>query len=197
MAFAEILAKIAEVNCEWLRTGYEDEVGFIEPVSKIMLQQLRQLCYKHQLFLDNDSIMAMELLFEIYQDSFNNSKIPESYDSAEYLRPRIAALFQQKIGVASDKHPIKQIALLGAIRILNRYHFHEIDLPVSGQLKLGWQDAAADGVMKAEHNFGELVRIMRKFQTYLQTKTTTFYEAEASLERYLTVLDPKLPSNDA
>lgn len=205
-AFAELLAKIAEVNLEWWRTGYEEDVGLIEPVPGALLKELRGLYYKHQLFLDNDSVMAMELLFEVYHESLPfddgtgsgavSRDVRMAYDNAEYLQPRIASLFQYKIGVTSDYRPIRQIALLGAIKILNRYSFGEIDLPVSGPLKLGWQDGAAESVMKAEHNFDDLVRIMRKFHSYLQTETATFHEAEASLERYIAVLDPKIPNNN-
>jgi hypothetical protein len=205
-AFAELLAKIAEVNQEWWRTGYEDDIGLVKPVPNTPLRQLRNLYYEHQLFLDTDSVMAMELLFEVYQDSLpfddgsgsgpKSGDVREPYDTAEYLQPRIAALFQQKIGVASDQRPVRQMALLGAIRILNRYHFRAIGLPVGGALKLESPDRAAEGVMRAERNFDELVKAMRRFYSYLQTETTFFHEAEASLGRYLTVLAPPPSSKD-
>lgn len=199
-AFADLLAKIAEVNREWWKTAYEDDVGLVKPVPGKLLGQLRELYYKHQLFLDAESVMAMELLFEVYEDSlpFDDGsgrgpmprEVREPYDNAQYLQPRIAALFQQKIGVASDERSVRQMALLGAIRTLNRYHFRDIGLPVDEPLKLESPDRAAEAVMKAEQHFDELLRIMRKFRTYLQTETPFFHEAESSLGRYLAVLDP-------
>jgi hypothetical protein len=195
-AFAEILAKSAEVNQKWWDT-YEPEVGLMEPVPSTPYQELKALYVKHQLFLDSDSIMAMELLFEIYRESFpfnDGEKLHHRdprgpHDKAEYLQPRLAALFQKKIGVATDARAVRQLALLGGISILNRYHFASIGLPTEGALKLDTSDGAAEAVMKAERNLRELLEKMRAFQSYLQTETAFFHEAEASLSRYLAVLD--------
>ena len=197
-AFAEILAKVAEVNQEWW-SGYEPDIGLTEPVPSAPYRDLKALYFKHQLFLDSDSIMAMELLFDIYRESFpfddgsGNEPIARDprgpYDNAEYLQPRLAALFQQKIGVAADRRAVRQLALLGSVRILNRYHFADIELPVRGDLKLLGSDGAAEAVMKAERNFDALVEKMKKFHSYLQTETAFFHEAEASLERYLAVFE--------
>ena len=197
-AFAELLAKIAEVNSEWWRTGYEPDVGLIEPVPTALFRELQSLYYKHQLFLDTESIMAMEILFEMYRDSmpFDDGNGPqrrdarEPYDNAEYLQPRIAALFQSKIGISAERCVTRQIALLGAIRIMNRYHFSDIQLPVGGPLKLEDPERAAEAVMKAERHFDLLLPNLRKFHKYLQTETSFFHEAETSLGRYLAVLDP-------
>ena len=198
-AFAEILAKVAEINQEWWERGYEPEVGLTTPVPSVPYRELKALYFKHQLFLDSDSIMAMELLFEIYRDSFPfddgsggepiERDVRGPYDNAEYLQPRLAALFQRKIGVAVDTRAVRQLALLGSVRILNRYHFADVELPVHGDLKLRGSDGAAEAVMKAERNFDELLGKMRKFQKYLQTETAFFHEAEASLGRYLAIFD--------
>lgn len=206
-AFAEILAKIAETNREWWQRGYEDDVGLIEPVPTELYRQVKDLYYKHQLFLDSEAVMAMELVFTIYQDSFPfndgsgndpvSRDVREPYDNSEYLQPRVAALFRQKLGVAADPRAVRQIALLGAIRILNRYHFQDIGLPVSGSLKLIGSDGAAEAVMKAERHLPELVEKMRAFHGYLQTETAFFHEAETSLAHYLSVLDATPPSGDA
>jgi hypothetical protein len=202
-AFAEILEKVAATNQEWWRTGYDSEIGLCIPVPHVQYRLLKELYFKHQLFLDAESIMAMELLFEVYQDSFPfddgsggdpiQRDVQGPFNSAEYLQPRLAALFQQKIGVASDARPVRQIALLGAIRILNRYHFADIDLPAQGSLKLGTLDGPAAAVMKAERHFAQLIEKMRQFNVYLQTETGFFHEAEVSLGRYLAVLENTVP----
>jgi len=201
-AFAELLSKIAEVNSEWWRQGYEDEIGLIQPVPSDLFRELRNLYYKHQLFLDAECIMAMELLFDVYRDSFpfddgsGNGPYARDvrgpYDNAEYLQPRIAALFQGKIGVSSDRRPARQIALLEAIRLLNRYHFSGIQLPVGGPLKLGDGERAAEAVMKAERHFDLLHPRLRRFYSHLQTETGFFHEAESSLGRVLGVLDAEV-----
>lgn len=201
-AFAEILAKVAEVNQKWWSL-YETDIGLTEPVPIGPYRELQALYIKHQLFLDPDSIMAMELLFDIYRESLpfdDGSGEPVGsdprgpYDNAEYLQPRLAALFQQKIGIAPDSRAVRQLALLGSVRILNNYHFPDIELPVRGDLKLLGRDGAAEAVMRAERNFALLVEKMKKFQNYLQTETGFFHEAEASLERYLAVLGQPVPS---
>jgi hypothetical protein len=197
-AFGEILAKVAEVNQEWWQKGYEPDVGLTTPVPSLPYSQLKALYVKHQLFLDADSIMAIELLFDIYRDSFpfhegdevHHRDPREPYDKAEYLQPRLAALFQQKIGVTKDVRAVRQLALLGAIRILNHYHFTELSLPVKGPLQLGPLDGAAEAVMKAEKHSQELIDKLRSFQNYLQSESGFFHEAESSLGRYLAVLDP-------
>jgi len=201
IAFGEILSKIAQINAEWWRTGYENDVGLVDPVPSGQLRELRELYYKHQLFLDSESLMAMELLFEIYRDSLpfdagcgegpQPRDVREPYDNAEYLHPRIAALFQSKIGVSSDQRAVRQIALLGSIRIMNNYHFSDIQLPVGGPLKLAKPERAAEAVMKAERHINLLLPNLRRFHSYLTTETSFFHEAELSLGRYLAVLDPK------
>lgn len=198
-AFGEILSKVAETNREWWHTGYEEDIGLNSPVPGVHYQELKVLFFKHQLFLDSESIMAIELLFQVYEDSWpfddDSGKGPiardvrEPYDNAEYLQPRLAALFQQKIGIANEDRAVRQIALLGAIRILNRYHFTNIGLPVTGPLKLASSDGPADAVMKAERNSVELLKEMKRFQSHLQTDPACFHEAEASLGRYISVLD--------
>jgi hypothetical protein len=202
-AFAELLSKIAQVNSEWWRTGYEDEVGLIQPVPTPLLRELRNLYYKHQLFLDSECIMAMELLFDVYRDSFpyddGSGNEPRArdvrgpYDNAEYLQPRIASLFQGKIGMSLDRKPAQQIALLESIRLLNRYHFSGIQLPVGGPLRLGDAERAAEAVMKAERHIDLLLPHLRRFHSHLLTETGFFHEAESSLGRVLAVLDRQVP----
>jgi hypothetical protein len=200
-AFAELLSKIAQVNSEWWHQGYEDDVGLIQPVPSALFRDLRNLYYKHQLFLDSECIMALELLFDVYRDSFpfddgsgsgpHVRDVRGPYDNAEYLQPLIASLFQGKIGVSSDRRPARQIALLEAIRVLNRYHFRGLQLPVGGLLKLDDAEGGAEAVMRAERHFDLLLPHLRSFYSHLQSQTGFFHEAESSLGRVLAVLDPE------
>ena len=200
-AFAEILAAVAEINQKWWE-NYDPDVGLTESVPSEPYRALQALYVKHQLFLDSESIMAIELLFEIYRDSLpiydgeeSHDRDPHGpYEKANYLQPRLAALFQQKIGIATNSRAVRQLALLGAINILNRYDFSDIELPARGALKLDPSDSAAEAVMKAERNISELLKKMHTFQKHLQTETAFLHEAEASLSRYISVLENTEPN---
>lgn len=140
--------------------------------------------------------MAIELLIRTYHSSFpyhdgekEHPRDPSpAYLAATYIQPRLAALFQNKIGVSDDARPVKQIALLGAMGILNQYHFQALQLPTKGNLTLNIADGPAEAVMKAERHFPELMERLRSFQKHLQTETTFFHEAELSLGRYINIL---------
>lgn len=194
-AFVEILAKVVEVHQEWSK-GYDPDEGIEEPVPSAPRRQLEALYLKHQLFLDSDLIMALDLLFEIYTDSYpwfdGNETHPRDvngpYSDAAFLQPRLAAVFRLKIGVGQDTLALRQLALLGAMRMLNRYHFEELELPAHGRLRLKKDDRAAMAINRAEENFAELLERMHAFHRYLQAQGH-FHEAEASLRRYLSVLD--------
>lgn len=110
------------------------------------------------------------------------------YSDVEYLQPRLAALFRLKIGVGRDDLALRQLALWGAIRTLNRYHFVEVELPARGSLHLKDDERAAVAINRASENIVELISKLREFQRHLQLRGY-FHEAEASLQRYLSVLD--------
>jgi hypothetical protein len=193
-AFGEILAKVVELNQAWSRLidPYE---GPLDPAPREQRSQLRDLYFKHQLFLDTELVMAMELLFDVYDDSLpfwdgeesHPRDVQVPYATAEYLQPRLAALFRLKIGVGDDRLALRQIALLGAIRTVNRYHFQNVGIPVTGPLKIELDELAQNAVTRAEENVEALVEKLQQFQRYLRTNGH-FHEAEASLRRYLEVL---------
>lgn len=98
-AFGEILSKIVELNQEWSRL-IDPERGSFDPAPREQRSQLEALYYKHQLFLDTELVMAMELLFDVYSDSLpfwdgnesHERDVAAPYANAEYLQPRLAAL---------------------------------------------------------------------------------------------------------
>ncbi|MFA6186001.1 MAG: hypothetical protein WC770_02150 [Phycisphaerae bacterium] len=196
-AFAGILAKIAEVNQMWIDKEYVNEEGLTGAVPHEAYRQLHAIYYQHQLFLDASCITAMELIFECYQSSFpcddGSGKLQSrdanlAYDAIEYLQPRLAELFQNRIGITMSEQSEQEIALFGAIRLLNRYHFREIDFPVKEALKLIYGDTPAKAVAKAEENFDELVLKLQRFQDYLRRKGGFFHEAATQTSRYLEIL---------
>jgi hypothetical protein len=196
-AFASILAKIAEVNQTWFDQEYERDVGLAGPVPQEGYRKLSAAYYQHQLFLDASCVAAMELLFDCYRDSNpydDGSGTPKprdvqaAYEAVEYLQPRLAELFQSRIGVIISGRAEREIALFGAIRLLNQYHFREIDLPAKGSLELTYQDRPADAVTKAEDNLQELLSKLRQFQEYLRRDGGLFHEAAMKITRYLGML---------
>ena len=197
-AFAGILAKIAEVNQTWVDKEFDRDEGLTGPVPYEAYKQLRAAYYQHQLFLDASCIAAMELVFDCYSDSFpidngsggppQSRDVDAAYEAIQYLQPRLAELFQSRIGVTVSGQAERDIALLGAIRLVNRYHFTEIELPAKGSLKLTYRDRPADAVSKAEDNLDELVSKLRQFQEYLRRDGGVFHEAAMKTTRYLGML---------
>lgn len=196
-AFAGILGKIAEVNRIWIEKEYHvPDEGLTGPVPYTAYQELRTVYYQHQLFLDPCCLAAIELIFECYHDSFDDefepTARPRYYDAAyratEYLQPRLAELFRSRIGVTAPGHGEREIALLGSIRLLNRYHFPEIDLPPKGPFKLIDWEGAPEAVAKAEDNFRELVSRLKQLQGFLKQDNRFFHEAATKTTQYLTML---------
>jgi hypothetical protein len=193
-AFGEILSKVVELNQAWSRL-IDPERDSFDPAPREQRSQLEALYYKHQLFLDTELVMAMELLFDVYSDSLPFWDGEETHDrdvqvpfaTAEFLQPRLAALFRLKIGVGNDRLALRQIALLGAIRTVNRYHFSDVGIPVTGPLKIAFDELAQNAVTCAEENVEALIEKLKQFQQYLRT-SGYFHEAEASVRRYLEVL---------
>lgn len=203
-AFAGLLAKIAEVNQTWIDKEYHGEEGLTGPVPYEAYKDLRATFYKHQLFFDSACLAAVDLVLDCYSDSFpfdNGSgqlhprDVDAAYEAVQFLQPRLAELFQNRIGVSKSRRAEREIALFGAIRILNRHHFTEIDLPPKGSLKLGNRAQPAEAVVKAESYCEELVAKLRQFEAHLKRDGGWFHEAAMKTTRYLEILSPGQDTN--
>lgn len=203
-AFASILTKIAEVNQAWLDKEYHYEEGLTGQVPSEAYRELRVTFYKHQLFFDSACLVAIDLVLDCYSDSFpfkdglgqlHPRDADAAYEAVQFLQPRLAELFQNRIGVSSSRRAEREIALFGAIRLLNHYHFKKIDLPPKGSLKLGNRDEPAEVVVKAESHCEELVAKLRQFEAYLKTDGGCFHEAAMKTTRYLEILSPSQDMN--
>ncbi|WP_018719760.1 hypothetical protein [Arhodomonas aquaeolei] len=198
-AFAGLLTKIAAVNRQWIDQHLDNDEGLTGPVPHKAFKELEAAYYEHQLFLDAPCLAAMDLVFDCYRDSFphyngigepaNCRDIEAAYNAVQYLQPKLAVLFQNRIGVTSDGRPETDIALLGAIRLLNTYHFAELDMPPKGPLALGWRDEPLDAVIKAQNNAKDLVTRLKSFQKYLRREGGFWPEAALKAERYITMLN--------
>lgn len=205
-AFASLLSKIAEVKKCWIEAAFEPYVGLTKPVPGDQYQSVLDVYYENQLFLDDSCLAAVELVLEAlraslpYDDGSGNlrpSDIDLAYDRLEYLQPRVGALFQYKLGVGADRKAEYELALLGSILLLNRYHFRDIGLPVKGKLKLDARCQAADAVIKAENNKLEMLVKLKEFHAYLREGHGTFHETAMEISRYLTILNEPPNKPDA
>jgi len=198
LAFASILSQIAETKQKWFEVGYDSELGWQGQVSVPTgeYNKLKKAYYDHQLFLDQDCIFALDLVLEAMSDSFpvqegdgtlRHRDCEEPYERLAFLQDQVALLFQEKIGFRVSKETKTELALLGAIRLLNRYHFKDINLPVKGKLKLTKEDNAFNAIVKAGNNKAELILKLKEFKKYLE-RDGFFHEALEKATQYLNVL---------
>ena len=144
-AFASILSQLAKTRTKWWEIAGDPEEPFIEPVPSEEYKEFKKLFYKHQLFFDSDCLLAIDMAIKAMTDSFpfydfggpsQERECREPYERLEYIQERMAQIFQEKIGVAPANQAKFELALLSLIKVLNSYHFSEIGLPVTGELKL-------------------------------------------------------------
>lgn len=196
-AFASLLAKIAEVNQIWIDEEYEEYEGLAGPVPYEAFKDFRSTFHKHQLFFDNACLATIELVLDSYRASFpyddgsgqlQRRDVQAAFEAVQFLQPRLAELFQNRIGVSTSQRAEYEIALLGAIKILNKHHIKEIDLPPDGSLKLDRRDESAEAVAKAEAHLEELLAKLQEFELYLKGDGTWLHEAALKTRRYLDIL---------
>jgi len=196
-AFAGVLAKIAEVNQAWIDKECEEYEGITGPVPYDAFKDLRATFYKHQLFFDTACLAAVELVLDSYQASFpyddgsgqlHGRDVRAAFQTVEFLQPRLAELFQSRIGVSTSRRAEREIALLGAIKLLNGCHFKGVGLSPDGALKLDRRDESAEAVAKAETHCEELVAKLQEFAAYLKGDGAWLHEDALKTRRYLEIL---------
>ncbi|MEF9964538.1 MAG: hypothetical protein RR779_09225 [Comamonas sp.] len=196
-AFAALIAKIAQINTEWI-AHYEPEEGLYEPVPANSRREFEGLLNQHQLFLDEECLMALSLVSDAYRRSlphddgssnplYQNDSI-EYVSYIEYLQPRIASIFRGKIGVASDPQHLIDLAILSAIELVNGYHFSEIGIPPKGILSTGRINNAADKVAIGLNNIDELIALLGMFDGFLSRDGGWIHEAQLKVKQTLNVL---------
>ncbi len=172
-AYAALIKKIAQLNDEWMK-GYDPEEGLYTPVPIKGYRELEKLLYEHQLFLDEECLMAMSLLMKTYSSSFpyddGSGARPHQNDSRpkvdyiEYLQPRVASIFRSKIGVTTDPCHVKEVAILAAIELVNGYHFFDVGIPPKGNLSTRKVINASDKVAIGQDNFNELIDLLKSLR---------------------------------
>src|SRR5690606_9883378 len=175
-AFAALITKIAQINTEWM-AHYDPEEGLYEPVPSNGRREFEELFYQHQLFLDEECLMALSLVQDAYIRSLpfddGSGAPPHQNESSqhvsyiEYLQPRIASVFRSKIGVESDPQHLMDIAVLSAIELVNGYHFLDVGIPPKGNLSTRRIKDASDKVKVGLDNIDDLKTLLRSFDEYL------------------------------
>lgn len=203
-AYASVITKIAEINHEWMSNFDPDDGGLFEPVPYEGYKGLRRLLNEHQLFLDDECLMAMELTMDIYSSSFpynDRSDAPPYQGNSlpkvsfiEYLQPRIASIFKSKIGVDSNSDHLKEVAILTAVKLVNNYHFPDIGIPPKGNLSTKKTEDAADMVTAGKNNYQELMSLLTQFDEYLSRDGGWIHEAQLKVKQCLRILE-KMPNN--
>ncbi|MCX9133462.1 hypothetical protein OKS68_13365 [Aeromonas veronii] len=197
-AFAALITKIAEINREWM-THYDPNEGLYEPVPSSGYREFESLLYQHQLFLDEECLMALSLVKKAYFRSLpyddGSGAPPHQNDSSQnisyikYLQPRIASIFRDKIGVVSDPQHLMDVAVLSAIEIVNGYHFIDIPIPPKGELSTRNINNAYDKVAAGIDNIDELVALLTSFDKYLSRDDGWLHEAQLRVKQTLSVLE--------
>jgi hypothetical protein len=129
-AFQTILTETARTIDLWSEQ-YDREMYIYGSVPAGRLELLSELIRNNQLFIDPDCALALQMLQQVYRQSrpFDDGgggpaierDGRKQYDDAEYLQPRIASLFQKKIGVQYDRNAVSEVILFGIIRFLQEY----------------------------------------------------------------------------
>lgn len=197
-AFAGILTKIAQVNQAWIDKCFVYDEGFSGAVPLDSFRELQAEYYAHQLFLDSSCRAAMALVFDCFTDTFpvegedvDDNVCEKTYKAIEYLQPRIGELFQNRIGVVKSSEAEREIALYGAICLINRYSFADADIPPKGTLKLTRRDQPADAVIKAKANMPELVLALKGLINYINREGGSFNDASLKATSFLSMLSSK------
>ncbi len=197
VAFAEILTKIAEINQKWLENG--DELFGPLPIDSY--KDLRMVFYKHQLFLDESCLDAMDLVFECYGEAIpdlgeqSTGTEDVAYRIISYLQPRLATLFRQKIGASNDVQALREIIFLQSIRLLNQYGLgHRGENPIvpeESPLRLDLRRIDPDeAVSVAGNHFSDLLSKLEELKRSLANRQGS-YSAEKKVARCLVILkDP-------
>jgi hypothetical protein len=193
-AFCKILTTIAEVNRAWdLGTSPDGEYG---SVPSDAYRSIEGTYYDGLLFLDSDCVLAIDLVIDYYRSSLPDNGYTVDPDDAgrarsaiDYLFPRIAELFRAKIESGDGADVVRDIALFGAITVVNKYTFHEIGLPVDGALKIQCSDSVGVAVKRAANNCAALVAKLRETVGYLDRSDGLFYELRSRAVAYLRVLN--------
>lgn len=197
-AFAALITKIAQINTEWMAL-YDPERGLYEPVPLNGRREFNELLYQHQLFLDEECLMALSLVQSAYIRSLpfdDGSGLPPRQEESskhlsyiQYLQPRIASVFRSKIGVGYDPQHLMDITVLSAIELVNGYQCLHVDIPPQGNLSTRGINEVSDKVKIGLDNINDLVKLLRNFDEYLIRDGGWIPETQLKVRQTLNILN--------
>lgn len=197
-AFAAIIKKTVELNDKWT-DGYDPQEGLYSSVPREQYHELVSLFHEHQLFLDDECLVFMTTLMDAYTDSYpyfdgmethynDNSEV---FGFVEYILPRMASMFRNKIGVGDNSAHIRQIIVLSAMILVNGINLQilGLDFPPAGVLHIKNKHRAADIVKNGMENLAELEQKLARLDDYLNGEDIGFVEMQLKVRRCLGVMN--------
>lgn len=198
--FNSILGKISEIRELWMQKGYDPDAYCLTDTIPIEeAREFKRYIQGKQLFLDSDCSLVLEFISDAIWESYPTEgedgkryekDSTEEFERVEFLRERLVGIFQEKIGIITSRAAYEEVALLGGIRLLNRHHFPDINLPIKGSLKLEYGDDAPKCVIRAKGNRQELINKLTEFINYIN-KDGHFHEAAGKAAKCLEILTVK------
>lgn len=189
-AFGKLLEQLSWTIETWQRSR-QQESGYLPPAPSEGVTSVARLIREHQLFLDPDCQAALDIVTDAYRHSlnYNDGSGSPSYpqdtearlEDIEYLQPRIASLFQKKIGVDYDHRAPRQIGLVGVIRLPAARRVNTDQWPLIRHIVSANPE---DAVGLAEENFGQI-------EDFLESLGLTIgsYSEHLKLKRYMKLIN--------
>ena len=198
-AYACIISKTSETMQQWSNLYDPDDRCLLKPVPHRRHSELEKLIDEHQLFLDEECLMSLQLVMDIFRSSLpyddRSGAEPHQSDSLpkistiEYIQPRLASVFKSKIGTESNKIHSRELATLCGMMLINGFHFPEICIPATGNLSTIKLIDAVDIVTAGLTNNIELIENLRKLDSYLNSDGGWIPESQIKVSRCLSILE--------
>jgi len=166
------------------------------PISQEDADAFSRVLWRESLFMDDPSDHALRLFREIMltavpfeMDVPTGNKVWWAYNQMNFIAERLAEHFRAKVGLPSTvTEPLLDVELLGACRLINRYHFPDHDLPTKGPLKVKENTTAAQ-LTAVARGTPKLLRAELEKLKEATEKDIFFSEVLTEANRYLHKLD--------
>jgi hypothetical protein len=176
-AFAEISNQLAQTKDKWFEIALDPESSFEEPVPREEYIKFKNLYYDHQLFFDNECLIAINLALQAMQESFpfkdtlngpeQKRECQEPYERLVYIHERMVQLFQEKIGISSAISAKTDLAVLALIRILNKNRHQIPEFQIEAVMNLSDFENIADAIAIVRQDIESFINKSKELKAYL------------------------------
>ncbi len=171
------------------RIGGDDDC---RPISQGDVDAFSRVLAEESLFVDDDSDHALRLFREIMSTAVpyemeipTNQEVWRAYNQMNFVVERLAEHFRMRVGLTSSAtRPLLDAELLGACRLINRFHFPKHDLPTKGSFRFQDGKTAAHYVSVARQNPALLKSELARLREATENDPF-FFETLEKTERYL------------